>query len=578
MKPGLRQALSAGSGRLLAWSDLLDEINVFPVADGDTGRNLVLSLSPLRDSSQAEEGLVERLLMEARGNSGNIAARFLSGLLEKANGAGLAPGVELGRERAWQAVADPKPGTMLSLFDGLASGLESLGEMEGPQVGAQDWADELLDRLEETVASSRDLLPELRQAGVVDAGALGMYLFFEGFLSHWVGKGTRGRSVVGRFGDSLRLGADFHPAVDEGHCVDLVLRSAGEGSLDWSELGESVVALRQGDLLKVHLHTDDLPTLKARIADQGELLRFSSDNLHEQTAEASHGARRRDFHLVTDAAGSLSRLDARRLGFSLLNSYVLLGPRAVPETYLAAEDLYGAMAKGVPVATSQASVFERQQHLSKALDLYERVLYLCVGSVYTGNHDTALQFKQEHDPEDRLVILDSQAASGRLGLMALELGRHIQAGESGDAVLELAKGLPARCEELIFLDQLKFLAAGGRLSKTSAFFGDLLRVKPVVSPQAEGAKKVGALRRREDQLPFALEYMRKRLPESEGARILLQYSDNKKRVEQELAPRFAEAFAGAQITVQPMSLTSGAHMGPGTWAVAFLPRAEGGES
>ena len=74
-------ALIAGVERVTAWADLLDDINVFPVADGDTGRNLVVSLSPLRRIALGREKIIRELLLSARGNSGNIAARFFSGFL-----------------------------------------------------------------------------------------------------------------------------------------------------------------------------------------------------------------------------------------------------------------------------------------------------------------------------------------------------------------------------------------------------------------------------------------------------------------------------------------------------------------
>ena len=76
-----RQALASGYERMSAWSRLLDQINVYPVADGDTGRNLVVSLAPLRRPEFTGQRLVRALLLSARGNSGNIAARFMEGLL-----------------------------------------------------------------------------------------------------------------------------------------------------------------------------------------------------------------------------------------------------------------------------------------------------------------------------------------------------------------------------------------------------------------------------------------------------------------------------------------------------------------
>ena len=129
-----------------------------------------------------------------------------------------------------------------------------------------------------------------------------------------------------------------------------------------------------------------------------------------------------------------------------------------------------------------------------------------------------------------------------------------------------------RCEEYVFLDKLQYLAAGGRLSRSSAFFGDMLHMKPIISPQADGARKVGVVRDRSGQLRFALEKLEGALKgKGRGALIMLEYSDNAPWVTETVRPEIAQRYPEAEILLQPMSLTSGAHMGPGTWAVAFLP-------
>jgi dihydroxyacetone kinase-like predicted kinase len=139
METPFPQALIAGFERVAAWADLLDEINVFPVADGDTGRNLVFSLSPLRQAAQGRERIIRELLLSARGNSGNIAARFFSGLLMADSARDLAVAVRQGRDRAWQAVHDPKPGTMLTVFDALAEAVE-----ESPVMADARWRERVI--------------------------------------------------------------------------------------------------------------------------------------------------------------------------------------------------------------------------------------------------------------------------------------------------------------------------------------------------------------------------------------------------------------------------------------------------
>jgi hypothetical protein len=141
METPFPQALMTGFERVAAWADLLDEINVFPVADGDTGRNLVVSLSPLRQAALGRERITRELLLSARGNSGNIAARFFSGLLMADSVRNLAGAVRQGRDRAWQAVNDPKQGTMLTVFDALAEAVE-----KGPATFDVPWRERVLRR------------------------------------------------------------------------------------------------------------------------------------------------------------------------------------------------------------------------------------------------------------------------------------------------------------------------------------------------------------------------------------------------------------------------------------------------
>jgi hypothetical protein len=273
---------------------------------------------------------------------------------------------------------------------------------------------------------------------------------------------------------------------------------------------------------------------------------------------------------MTDAAGSVTREEAKTLGISLLDSYITVGNRSLPETYFSPDELYGAMQRGERVTTAQASVFERCQIYASVVSRHGQVIYLCVGSAFTGNYHVVMDWKREHDPEDRLIVIDTGAASGRLGVIALAVSAYASEVDDVGLVTAFAKQAVSRSEEYVFLDKLEYLAAGGRLSKTGAFFGDMLHMKPIVSPMPEGARKVGVVRSRKDQVRFAMEVMERSLLREENALVMLEYSDNRSWVE-EISHEMAKRYPKSRIIVHPMSLTSGAHMGPGTWAVAFLP-------
>jgi hypothetical protein len=230
------------------------------------------------------------------------------------------------------------------------------------------------------------------------------------------------------------------------------------------------------------------------------------------------------------------------------------------------------MQQGVKVSTSQASVYERHQIYESVLNRFEKVLYLCVGSVFTGNYNVVMEWKKKYDPQNRMLVIDTGAASGRLGTIALAAVRYLAETNNMEKTFAFAQKAVQACEEYVFLDKLQYLAAGGRLSKTSAFFGDMLKMKPVISPQPEGAKKVGVVRNKEDQLKMAEERLAASLQRNSRAFIMLEYSDNHDWVKGTVKKIFEESYPYAEIILQPLSLTSGAHMGPGTWAVAFLPQ------
>ena len=169
------------------------------------------------------------------------------------------------------------------------------------------------------------------------------------------------------------------------------------------------------------------------------------------------------------------------------------------------------------------------------------------------------------------MVVDTGAASGKLGLLTIATARFSLKAREPDSVVKYAEKAQPLVEELIFIETLHYLAKGGRISKTGAFFGDMLHVKPVVSPAPDGVKKVGVVRNRDQQINFALEKLKEALKETQCPLIMLQYTDNRRLVEDEFKVVIEKAFPSAEVFLQPLSLTTGTHCGPGAWAMAYLP-------
>lgn len=567
MEPSYHKALIAGYERMVAWSDLLDQINVFPVADADTGRNLKISLAPLRQLAENPEVVPRNLIKAATGNSGNIAAAFFYELLGIDNAEALPSTIQVGFDKARKAVVNPAPGTMLTLFEALAQAMAS-----AEKTPSQWNTAEIIQRMETTVAATSDMLPELKQAGVVDAGALGMFIFLDAFLGSLTDCKDHSRPVTEVFAGKLKIASHWRPDTDpNAYCVSAMIHAQGSREdlrRQLERFGESMVVTEDADGLKVHLHTASRQQLRSGLEAIGQVVDWSEESIVTSQPRLGRDAA---VHIMTDAAGSITVEDARELAITLLNSYLVVGEESCPETLYAPEKLYAAMRAGVKVSTAQSSVFERHQSYLSAVSRHEKVLYLCVGSVYTGNYETASAWKGASDKHNRLAIIDTGAASGRLGIVALATARYAHETEDPEKVMQFAREAVAASQEFVFLDQLKYLAAGGRISKTKGFFGDLLHMKPIITPAATGAEKVGVVRNRDDQIAFALARLETQFHHGDAPLIMLQYSDNRSWVEGTAAPKIRSLLPAAEIIFRPLSLTSGAHMGPGTWAVAFLP-------
>jgi len=561
--------LAAGYASLSAWADLLDIINVFPVTDGDTGTNLRISLAPLRDGGKNAQLTSSLLVRCATGNSGNIAAAFFREFCQAVDFPDLAAKAATGREMAWNAVARPCAGTMLTLFDRLASTLASA-------TGPKHLYPLLNLELQNAVHKTSETLPELREAGVVDSGALAMYLYFDGFFRNLTGQSDDPASILDIFAGKLAVKSSFQPAGSDDYCIDLILQpDDSKTSRDSiSAMGKNVVIMENESTLKVHLHSPDPEKFKNQLNSRGNIVQWSSGKINqEERRQPVETTMQPVLHIVTDAAGSLSRKMAADQGITLFDSYIIAGDESRPESLYSPDQIYPLMRKGVKITTGQASTFERHQHYRSICQRFGRCLYLCVGSAFTGNFATAVAWKERNDPDNLLTVLDTGAASGRLALIALLAARHSKSADSHDDVIDFAKQRIDECKEYVFIDELKYLVAGGRISKAGSFFGGLLNIKPVISPSENEVRKIGVVHSRKGQLKFAMEKLDNYFNSMDNPLIILQYTDNENWARDTVHYQIETLLPKAEILLTPLSLTSGVHMGPGTWSLAFTSRA-----
>jgi fatty acid kinase len=276
----------------------IDDLNVYPVPDGDTGTNLTLTVRAVQEAlEQLEEGDRERLareiaraaLMGARGNSGVILSQIVRGFADVVGEATVIDSPTLARafrsasDAAYRAVRKPVEGTMLTVIRELA---EEAEEQARPDLPVADLLRALLLRGEDALARTPQYLEILRQAGVVDAGGAGLLELVRGVTA-----GLTGEALPALPAELEEVGLDaIHQELSKyRYCTVFVVE--GEG-LDLAELedeleklGDSLMVVGDGSALKVHVHTDDPGAALTLGSERGVLEGVEIANMHRQTEE-----------------------------------------------------------------------------------------------------------------------------------------------------------------------------------------------------------------------------------------------------------------------------------------------------
>ena len=301
------QLILAGAGCLEANADAINALNVFPVPDGDTGINMLLTLraatsAEMPDATSATVGsmssaIARGALLGARGNSGVIFSQFMKGLAggladcEQADGAAFATALQAAADAGYQAVGNPVEGTMLSV-------MRAAAEAVHPPDGTPEASDVLrtaYEAAERALAYTPEQLPVLKQAGVVDAGGQGVVAFLAGMVNFVSEEQIVLRITAPEGGLESAAASVSHEFLEHteeemyGYCTQFVVQ--GEG-LDPDAVRERVMAMAAstvvvGDdrVVRVHAHTEDPGQLLSMGASLGALDQINIQNMDLQHQE-----------------------------------------------------------------------------------------------------------------------------------------------------------------------------------------------------------------------------------------------------------------------------------------------------
>lgn len=297
--------IRVGASSLNADRKVINDLNVFPIPDGDTGDNMFMTIRAGADAisgstlSETAASVSGGMLMGARGNSGVILSRIFAGIssgfanLESASLDEFTKALESGVRESYKAVLAPVEGTMLTVFR------EAVEKASGDSI--ESYLKSLLSEMEISLDNTPQLLPVLKEAGVVDSGGAGLICIFKGILSAVQGNDAESDVTQERMKKtSLNLDA-FGPdtPLKFGYCTEFLLRlqtsKVGDPEkFDESVIkdylqsaGDSVVCFRDGSIVKVHVHTRTPGEILNRVQSWGEFLTVKIENMTLQHSEVS---------------------------------------------------------------------------------------------------------------------------------------------------------------------------------------------------------------------------------------------------------------------------------------------------
>ncbi len=302
----LQKMFLAGAANLEAKKEFINELNVFPVPDGDTGTNMTLTImSAAKEVSSLEKADMTSIakaissgsLRGARGNSGVILSQLLRGFTKEIRDHKeidvplLAKACERATATAYKAVMKPKEGTILTVAKGIAQKAAELAETTDD---LEVFLPEVIAHAREVLEKTPEMLPVLKEAGVVDSGGQGLLEVLNGAYDAFQGKEIDYSAIEsGSAAKVVKPGAQAEADIKFGYCTEFIIMTEKEFTeKDETEfkaylesIGDSIVCVADDDIVKIHVHTNDPGLAIQKALTYGQLSRMKIDNMREEHQE-----------------------------------------------------------------------------------------------------------------------------------------------------------------------------------------------------------------------------------------------------------------------------------------------------
>ncbi len=572
-------AIVNGCYRLIEQRDELNRINVFPVADGDTGDNMasvcsaIIELSEIKENiTLTLESIAQAAIIGSRGNSGILLTQFFVGLQQYLptsnilNFSDFCFALKKTGEEINSVLSAPVEGTIITLIKKLAEFASSQNQVDSTAKAMKLIMPLLKEEVEKTSVS----LKVLQESKVVDAGALGFYYFIEGFAD-FVERGITTTATSHKILPSHDHNHLFNEPPKFRYCTEAVLKNSLISQQDllqqFNKDSNSIAVIGTKELLKIHLHTNEPTRLFSTLYQLGTIKYPKVDDMQRQYEVQF--AKKNSIALVTDSSADLPQDLIDKYQIHIIALKIHIGEHDFLDKYSFEPNNFYNQLQDLPVypKTSCISPYQVKQYLNRLRACYDHVLILSISSAMSGMYAAFVEASKE---DKQITVLDTKTNSAAHGLLLHYSGQLIAKNLPFTDVIQKIETAIKNTFIFVLVNQFDSMIRSGRMNKLSAKLASWTHIKPIVSIDIDGrGVVVGKTLSSAKGLNKLIQLVQKQLKRANA--YLEDYSivhaDNNEAAI-ELAKLGTGYLNKAPLFINTVSLAIGLHAGKGCVAIA----------
>ena len=586
----LYRGISSGIKNLLEYQDKLDEINVFPVPDGDTGTNMCFTLMPILEaecqksiSDRADRTLkiiADTALDSARGNSGTIIAQWFHGLSKSAveketlDIKDIALAFRQGYSSAKNSLLNPQEGTIITVMRALAEKAQDLAADECTNYN--EFLYNCYTASEESLQETKKILKILKKTDVVDAGALGLVLILQGIL-HIIQKGSKIQTTHLDISyehskiEALKKDIDF--TIHNKFCTECIIRS--ESGIDKKELklavkdfGDSMVVAGSDNRIKIHIHTNEPASFFQSCEKFGTIHDRKADDMTKQEQATHHEDDGTDVAILADSGADIPNEYIKDVHIVPLR-YSFGTEQHLDKLTQSTQEFYNSMnTNQYHPKTSQATPRDFKKTYNFVASHHNSIISIQISQQVSGTYASAINASKAINSQ--ISIVDSCSVSVGQGLLAMYAVDLKSQGTPYKEIVKKIENIKNQTEVFVAINNLDYIVRGGRLPSIVQKLTNLFNIRPILGTTNEGKIKLDSFLLGQSQMVKKFSNkINTKIKSKLYYRLLVAHSDCKDDAKELLSNITSKNTNILSSYIVEMGCALGVHAGPGSLVVGL---------